>query len=425
MTAHAFAPRVALWSVLAVLAAAPSASAQVDPARAEAYFAEAAALCAREGGRIWGVSLCGPIVIGDAATGTIATNQPAPEAPRPRAIGFANAAMRWGTERWTTVVWSLIPEDPGRRARLWLHELFHRVQPDLGLFVQDADNAHLDTREGRYWLQLEWRALDAALASAGDARRAAVADALAFRAARHARFPEAAETERRLIINEGLAQYTGTVAGFVDRAAAVADARAQLDEAPASPTLVRTFPYPLGTAYGLLLDDVSPGWPRRMTGDVDPVAMLVAAAGLRASPDPAEAAARYDGAALADAEAAREREREARVAALRRRFVDGPVVVVPAGRNASFVTAGLTPIPGAGTVVQQYRVAGDWGSLEADDVLLSPDRQRLTLPGPYTRDGSVVRGAGWTITLAPGWDLQPGPRPGDATVGRSAAGNDL
>jgi len=45
------------------LAVAPLvAQAQIDPERARTYFAEAQALCEREGGRLWGVSLSGPLV---------------------------------------------------------------------------------------------------------------------------------------------------------------------------------------------------------------------------------------------------------------------------------------------------------------------------------------------------------------------------
>ena len=64
---------------------------QVDQERAATYFKEAAVLCERDGGKLWGISLCGPMVVADAATGTIATNQPAPEGRRPAALGFANA----------------------------------------------------------------------------------------------------------------------------------------------------------------------------------------------------------------------------------------------------------------------------------------------------------------------------------------------
>jgi hypothetical protein len=62
---------------LVVLGHPPPAAAQVDQQRAQEYFTEARALCERDGGRLWGVSLCGPMVIADAATGTIATSQPA------------------------------------------------------------------------------------------------------------------------------------------------------------------------------------------------------------------------------------------------------------------------------------------------------------------------------------------------------------
>ena len=85
-------------SVVMIVGVAP-ARAQVDEERAKIYFAEAAALCERDGGRLWGVSLCGPMVFADPVTRTIATNQPAPDAPRPRILGFANAALEWGDTR--------------------------------------------------------------------------------------------------------------------------------------------------------------------------------------------------------------------------------------------------------------------------------------------------------------------------------------
>ena len=63
-------PKGSLCLLFVVVAVVPAAG-QVDQARAEQYFKEARALCERDGGRLWGVSLCGPMVIADAATGTI------------------------------------------------------------------------------------------------------------------------------------------------------------------------------------------------------------------------------------------------------------------------------------------------------------------------------------------------------------------
>jgi len=79
--------------------------------------------------------------------------------------------------------------------------------------VGGGSNDHLDTLEGRLWLQLEWRALARALETDGGERLTAIRDALAFRRTRRDLFPGAAEAERKAEIREGLAQYTGTVAG--------------------------------------------------------------------------------------------------------------------------------------------------------------------------------------------------------------------
>ena len=59
--------RVAIFGCV-VLGHALPAVAQVDQQRAHAYFKEVQALCERDAGRLWGVSLCGPMVIGDMGT---------------------------------------------------------------------------------------------------------------------------------------------------------------------------------------------------------------------------------------------------------------------------------------------------------------------------------------------------------------------
>lgn len=144
--------------------------AQIDQQRAAEFFNQAKILCEREGGSLWKVSLCGPIVLADPATKTIATNQPPPEGPRPAALGFANAAMNWGGTRWTTISWPFLAAMKDRQGELVIHELFHRIQPQLGLLIPDLPNDHLDTPDSHYWMQLEWKALSRALGSSGDTR---------------------------------------------------------------------------------------------------------------------------------------------------------------------------------------------------------------------------------------------------------------
>ena len=201
--------------LLALLGAATAAEAQVQPQLAKRYFEEATKLCERDAGRLWGVSLCGPLVIFDPATGTRATSQPEPEGPPPRFPGFADGPVSWGGLRWFAFPLYMLPEkDADARQQLMLHGLFHRIQPELGFMATASDgfNEHLDTLEGRVWMQLEWRALRRALESSGSDRAEAIADALAFRRERRRLFPGAADNERRDEIREGLASYTGIAA---------------------------------------------------------------------------------------------------------------------------------------------------------------------------------------------------------------------
>jgi hypothetical protein len=138
--------------------AAPQAVAQVDQRRALEYFREAQTLCERDGGRLWGVSICAPMVIADMRTQTFATSQPAPDGDRPRMIGFVNAPVQWGGATWGAYMWDFLANaTPRHRMEIVLHELFHGVQPQLGLVLPGKAPEHLDAVDGRYWLRLEWR----------------------------------------------------------------------------------------------------------------------------------------------------------------------------------------------------------------------------------------------------------------------------
>jgi hypothetical protein len=395
--------------------------AQVDQQRAEAYFKEVQALCERDGGRLWGVSLCGPMVIGDMRTQTVATSQPAPDAPRPRVVGLVNAPVEWGGATWGAYVWDFVVNaTPRRRTELLLHELFHGVQPRLGLSVPAQASEHLDAVDGRYWLRLEWRALARALRLSGEQRDRAVREALAFRQARRMLYPAGVESERGSEITEGLAAYTGTVVAAQSAADAIASALDQLDAAEAQESFVRTFAYASGPAYGLLLDASSPGWTRRVRGTDDLATMVASALAVQPATDATEAAASYGGAELRASEQQREKQRQERLAELRRRFVDGPVLVIPGGGSASSDSRGAVVIPGIGTVYfGAYRFSGSQGTLEAEGgVLVASDGSSRRLAAPVRRDDGTFAGDGWTFKAAPGWVVREGARRGDYEVVR-------
>jgi hypothetical protein len=164
---------------------------------------------------------------------------------------------------------------------------------------------------------------------------------------------------------------------------------------------------------------LSPGWHRKMTTANDLGELLAAAAGVGATPDSAAAAARYDGASVRADEEERDRKQQAIVAELRARFVDGPVLVVPRAGSGSVNNAGAVVIPDAGTVIRQMANKGAWGSFDAQNgALVAADGQTISLPAPVVVDATTMKGDGWTATVAPGWVVQPGPRPGSFRVVR-------
>jgi hypothetical protein len=411
--------------LLLLLGGATAAEAQVQPELAKQYFEEATKLCERDAGRLWGVSLCGPMVIFDPASGTHATSQPEPGGPPPRFPAFVDGPVSWGGLRW--FAWPLLPymlpaNNADVRQQNMLHGLFHRIQPELGFMTDanDGSNEHLDTLEGRVWIQLEWRALRRAVESSGSERAGAIADALAFRLERRRLFPGAADNERRDEIREGLASYTGVAAWANSPADAERAAAAALAGGESQPAFVGNFEAHSGPAYGVLLDDLLPGWRRQLRGTSDFGDMLASAINRPATTDVAAAAARYDGATLRTAEEARDRSQQLRIAELRQRFVDGPVLTMPATGSGTSNTTGSVGIAEVGTVLfGNFTRSAQWGRLNADGgVLLAVGGATISVPVTGPLEGTRLQGDGWSATLNSGWVVRPAARPGSFAIVR-------
>jgi hypothetical protein len=132
------------------------------------------------------------------------------------------------------------------------------------------------------------------------------------------------------------------------------------------------------------------------------------------------AAARYDGATLRTTEETRDRAQQVRVAELRRRFVDGPVLTMPAVGSGTSDTTDSVGIPGAGTVYfHNFTQSGQWGRLEANGgVLRSADGSTLSVPVTGPLVGTTLQGNGWRVTLNAGWVVQTAARPGSFAIVR-------
>jgi hypothetical protein len=185
-------------------------------------------------------------------------------------------------------------------------------------------------------------------------------------------------------------------------------------------SFVGNFEAASGPAYGVLLDDLMPGWRRQLRGTSDLGDLLASAIKRPTTTDLAKAAARYDGATLRTAEEARDRAQQLRVAELRRRFVDGPVLTMPAGGSGTSDTTGSVVIPEAGTVFfHNFTLSARWGRLNANNgVLRSTDGTRLSVPVTGPLEGTTLRGDGWNADLNPGWVVRPAARSGSFVIVR-------
>ena len=417
--------------LMRVYALAQTPERPIVQSQAQQYFQEAQTLCSRDHGQLWGVSLCGPIMFVDPqsryvvadkadANGVLKAEGNVFVGYLPKDQNVANTATEWSGVHWTQILWPL-PEDPRQRDTLIAHELFHRIQDQLKLpKVPSGDNAQLDTVDGRYYLQLEWRALARALEAHTDAdRRQAAKNALVFRAERYRLFPQTVQEERALELNEGLAEYTGVRVGNPSAEEQLKATLNDLQTQSKAPTFVRSFAYATGPSYGLLLDRYDPGWRLKLTDEKGFGDLLQRALQMSLPANLKQAAmqeaTQYNGPALKAAEIERDVKRQQVIAQYRAQLIDGPVLILTfRNMHVQFDPRNLQPLGNAGTVYPTMRITDSWGVLEASNgALMKPDWSAVVVRAPATTSGTSIKGDGWTLELKPGWKLVPGPRQGD------------
>ena len=408
----------------------PSKSSPIDLDLAKAYFDEAHRLAELDGGKLWGKSLAGPLLFVDPRSRFAVANQldetrtltPMGKifvGTLPANVPLANTAVRWAGTDWSMMLWPL-PEDKPTRCTMLMHESWHRIQTDLGLPSVDPANPHLDSLQGRYWLQLEWRALARAFDSSAGNQRTALEDALRFRQHRRGLFKGAATNENTLELHEGLAEYTGIKLSGLPETEKKHLLLEHFEKFPTQlQTFVRSFAYLSGPAYGLLLDQHAVGWLRKIKPGDDLGQVLAQALDLKLPAELESAtkarAARYDGEKLWTAEVAREESRLKKVAEFRHLLIDGPVLLLPLGKQQmSFNPSELVPIEGVGTVYPTLTLMSAWGKLEVHKAsLITSDFKKAFVAAPTKFEKKLVGGDGWELHLEPGWKAVQGERKGD------------
>jgi hypothetical protein len=435
---------LALAAALVLVALNPArAEASIDQAQAASIFQQADTICKRDAGAMWGHTLCGPMLLVDPDDRSVVANQAdANGVLKPSGAVFigvlpvsepiSDTTMTWSGTRWCELLWPWpMREDPDMRHVTLAHELFHRIEEDdLHIQKLDGDNSQLDTLDGRYLLQVEWRALAVALQAATLAgRRTAIADTILFRRERYRRFPAAAANEAALEANEGISEYTGVRLGLLTSEERTRYALRDLSAFVQVPSFVRTFAYATGPAYGLLLDQADPGWLHNFAANPpgERFDQRLSSALHLPPPDFAQLYAReaiYDpDGSLRAHEVAYERTKRAQLAEFQAKLVDGPILALPLmDYNMQFKPQSLVPLGDLGTVYPTLTLEDAWGTLnvESGGALLRKQPKIATVSATGF-NAATLRGTGFTLALNPGWIIQPGPRKGDLAVKHTGA----
>ena len=165
--------------------------APIDIAAAKQYLDEADEIFKTDDAKLWGKSLSGPVMFVDRQSRIVVANQVDKDHKLRSVDGVftgrlepnvmvANTAVQWNGTKWTMLLWPL-PDELNDRKVLLAHEAWHRIQNEIGFKASGAANDHLNELNGRYWIQLEWRALRSAIQSTQTNRKEAISDALHFR----------------------------------------------------------------------------------------------------------------------------------------------------------------------------------------------------------------------------------------------------
>jgi hypothetical protein len=393
---------------------------------ASQYFDELKKISDADSGHLWGVPLYGPTMFVDAVNRDAVANQP-DKNNRLTKVGdvwignigqdmnIANTSCEWSGTNWTMVRWDALSQnDKYDRAKLLVHESWHRVESEIGVQAAVSNNTHLESGEGRILLLLEFRAWKKALETSDKlVRKQEIEAALLFRKHRQQKYPS--NNEDIFESHEGMAEYTGLkLCGLPDSLLSKVAAM-KLGMAENQEGLANSFPYLTGPAIGLILDKYEYDWRAKVRKGATLPQVLVAATGFEIPDDSSqflamveEAGRRYGSAELEAAENIRLAEQEKVVGDLKMKIQTRGKLIIPNNNlNFSFnPQEKLLPFDSVGVVYQTMRLTGDFGVLEANKgIIRTNDWRMFIVPAPDKVEGDSIVWDSCSIRLNPGWQI--------------------
>ena len=330
----------------------------------------------------------------------------------PNEINIANTAFNWNGKRWTMVMLPL-PKDYNERLNLLTHELFHRIQPEIGfanLHQKSCD--HLDKIDGRIYLKLELEALKMALATNNEIQQKEhIKNALLFREYRHQLFPNAKENENLLELNEGLAEYTGTTLSDRNDKDLKAHYIQAIEKLYENPTFVSSFAYRTIPVYGYYMKQKEGNWNLKIYETTNLTDYITDFFNISITDNLKDSIFQirdgYNYAQINEFETKRDRKQKELLAKLDEKFQENSILVIPfQNMNISYNPSNLIPYRDLGTVYPNLRITDNWGILTVEKgALVGKNWGKVIVSEPTKTSDKIIEGYGWELELNNDWKL--------------------
>ena len=377
-----------------------------------------------ENGKLWNHQLYGPILLVDKNSRVIIANEPDNKeiltkegsvyvGILPKEINISNTAHNWNGKRWTMVMLPL-PKDYNERLNLLTHELFHRIQPELGFVnISNKKGNHLDEVNARIFLRLELEALKKALMSKSDSlRQIHIRNALLFRNYRDKLFPDEKEDENNLEINEGLAEYTGSILSKRSDEKLKEHYIQAINNFYNNQTFVRSFAYVTIPVYGYFMNLKNPNWNKEISVNTNLTDYITKFFKVSIPDNFKEVINKikenYGFNKISNFEIERAKEHKKLIAKYETEFQKNPTLTIRfENMNISFDPRNITPFKDLGTVYPKIRITDNWGILTVKNgALLSKNWDKVIISKPTKISDTLVEGNEWKLELKKGWRIE-------------------
>jgi len=373
----------------------------------------------------WDLDLYGPILIVNPSSKEVYANLPDTfgilkaengiyKGTLPKGILVGNISTEWGGRTWAMIMSIFISDSKRDRIDLFSHELFHRVQSELGFKrINDGNNQHLDSENGRIFLRLELNALLRSLKVTNEEKaNYHILNALKFRNYRYQLFSNAYVSESTIEINEGVASYTGKVHRGLNHHEVFELMQVKISEFLKQPSYVQLFAYQTIPCYGFVLARKNKYWNKKVTSKTNLTDYMNNIFSYKKSNLDEmyinSIGKEYGIDTIKLQEIKRSQLIQKKIKEYKTKFLKQSHFTIPFEKKRVYYdTRYIVTIENFGFVYPTFKATDNWGDLEVNDVggLLNQDRSSVTITLPTTINKDKINGDGWTLNLKKGYEL--------------------